>query len=52
MPTSKTNPIRETTLTGIPAKNKARNAPVKASGMVNITINGERRDWNCATMTR
>ena len=26
--------------------------PVNASGTVNITINGDRRLWNCATMIR
>ncbi len=26
--------------------------PVKASGMVNSTMNGESRLWNCATMTK
>ena len=26
--------------------------PVKASGTVNITMNGDLRDWNCATIMR
>ena len=26
--------------------------PVNASGIVNITMNGDFRDWNCATMIK
>ena len=51
-PTSITKPIRLTTDTSIPEISSARKPPVKASGMVNITINGDFRDWNCATMMR
>ena len=51
-PTSITKPTRDTTLTSMPASSRARKPPVKARGMVNMTINGERRDWNWATITR
>ena len=40
------------TLTSPPASSRARKPPVKARGMVNMTISGERRDWNWATITR
>ena len=47
------NPIIAITLTAIPDIHNARRPPVNASGTVNITMNGERRDWNCTcTMTR
>ena len=32
--------------------NSANNPPVNASGIVNITINGDFNDWNCATIIR
>ena len=51
-PTSITKPIREMTLTSTPASSRARKPPVKARGMVNMTISGERSDWNWATITR
>ena len=51
-PTSITKPMRDTTLSSIPEISRARKPPVKASGMVNMTISGERSDWNCATITR
>ena len=31
---------------------RARKPPVKARGMVNMTMNGDFRDWNWATMIR
>ena len=52
MPTSITKPMRLMTDTSMPESSSARKPPVKASGMVNITINGAFRDWNCATMMR
>ena len=52
MPTSITNPMRLMTDTSIPESSSARKPPVNASGMVNITMNGAFRDWNCATMMR
>ena len=36
----------------MPEISSAMKPPVKASGMVNITMNGDFRDWNCATMMR
>ena len=52
MPTSITKPIRLMTDTSIPAISRARKPPVKASGMVNMTMNGDFSDWNCATMMK
>ena len=43
-PTSSTNPIMETMLTSNPVMTSASNPPVKASGMVIITMKGERSD--------
>ena len=52
MPTSMTKPIRAMTLISVPVSSRARKPPVKASGMVNMTMKGSRRDWNWATMTK
>ena len=52
MPDNMTKPIMAITLTDIPEIQSASRPPVNASGTVNIMINGERRDWNCATMIR
>ena len=52
MPTSITKPIKDTTLTSTPVISSMAKPPVKASGMVNITIRGDFSDWNCATITR
>ena len=38
--------------TSMPVTSSARKPPVKASGMVNMTINGDFSDWNCATMMK
>ena len=51
-PISITNPIIETTLTSWPHISSASMPPVNASGIVNSTMNGERSDWNCATIIR
>ena len=52
MPTSITKPIRLMTETLIPAISSARKPPVKASGIVNMTMNGDFRLWNWATMMK
>ena len=52
MPTSMTKPMREMTLSSVPLSSRARKPPVKARGMVNMTMSGSRRDWNWATMTK
>ena len=51
-PTSITKPMRDTTLSSTPLTSKMIKPPVKARGMVNMTINGDFRDWNWATITR
>ncbi len=40
------------TLTSLPVTKSPSRPPVKARGMVNMMIKGDRRDWNCATMIR
>ena len=45
-PTSITNPIRDTTLSSTPPMSRIRKPPVKARGMVNMTMNGDFSDWN------
>ncbi len=52
MPVSMMKPMRDTTLTSMPQSSRARKPPVKASGIVNMTMKGDLRDWNWATMTR
>ena len=52
IPVSITNPIMDTTLISIPVIRRARKPPVNASGIVNMTINGDLSDWNWATITR
>ena len=52
IPASMTNPIIATTLISFPVKNRANRPPVNASGIVNMMMNGDRNDWNCATMIR
>ena len=47
-----TKPIIATTDTSKPKIARASRPPVKASGMANMTMNGDSRDWNCATMMR
>ena len=37
---------------GLPVSHKARRPPVKARGMVNMTIKGDKRLWNWATIIR
>ena len=36
----------------MPVISSAISPPVKASGMVNMTMIGDLNDWNCATMIR
>ena len=45
-------PIREIMVNCWPVSSIPSRPPVKASGMVNSTMNGDSRLWNCATMTR
>ena len=52
IPTSMTKPIRLMTDTSIPTASSAKKPPVNASGMVNMTMNGDFSDWNCATIMR
>ena len=52
IPESITNPITAITLTSISATSNPKNPPVNASGIVNITINGDNNDWNCATIIK
>ena len=52
IPDSITNPIIAITLIRLPDTKSPRNPPVNARGTVNMTINGERSDWNWATMIR
>ena len=52
MPTSITKPMRDTTLSSTPAISRMIKPPVKARGIVNMTMNGDFSDWNCATITR
>ena len=52
IPVSITKPMREMTLISMPHSSSAMNPPVKASGMVNMTIKGDFRLWNWATITR
>ena len=47
-----TKPIRLMTDTSIPTASSAKKPPVNASGMVNMTMNGDFSDWNCATIMR
>ena len=41
-----------TTERSIPVNSSASRPPVKASGMVNMTMMGDLKDWNWATMIR
>ena len=52
IPVSITKPTRLITDRGIPQISSAAKPPVKASGMVNMTMKGDFKDWNCATITR
>ena len=52
MPTSMIMPSIESRLISSPAMSSARKPPVNASGIVNMTMNGDLRSWNCATITR
>ena len=52
IPDSITKPISAITLTSLPLISSPRKPPVNASGMVNMMINGDNSDWNCATMIR
>ena len=45
-------PSIESRLISSPAMSSARKPPVNASGIVNMTMNGDLRSWNCATITR
>ena len=46
MPESIIKPIMDTTLTSMPHRYRAKKPPVKARGMVNMTMKGRSRDWN------
>ena len=52
IPDSMTKPIRAITLISLPVIHRAKKPPVKASGIVNMIMNGDRRLWNWATMMR
>ena len=45
-------PISEISDSCSPAAIRPSIPPVKASGIVNRTMNGDSRLWNCATMTK
>ena len=52
IPQSIIKPISETTLMSKPVIKSPINPPVKASGMVNIMMNGDFKLWNWATIIR
>ena len=45
-------PIMAMTLISFPVISSASRPPVKASGMVNMMMNGDFNDWNWATMIK
>ena len=51
-PASTRKPSMAMMESSLPVISSASRPPVKASGMVNMTMNGESRLWNCATMMR
>ena len=51
-PASSKKPTMATTERSSPVNSSASKPPVKASGMVNMTMMGDLKDWNWATMIR
>ena len=51
IPTSMIAPIRAMIDNGVPVSHRARNVPVKASGMVNMMMKGNISDSNCVAIT-
>ena len=52
MPTSMMRPSMDSTFSSMPHSSSPRKPPVKASGMVNMTMKGDFKFWNWATITR